>query len=783
MTGREEVFQQAMNKGHSAAWDQDWSRAAEYYRQALKVIQDHPKALLNLGLALYELGEYREALKVYQQAAKASPADPLPLQKVAELFELVGDFEYIPAVSQRAADLYLKRHDPDKAIENLTRITRVRPAFVPAHTRLALIYEKMGLKEQAVAEYLALASLLQQAGDLEKAIQSVNHALQISPDSKEAQHALRILREAKPLPRLTRSKIRAEEAIAGHVPPLQSSGVSQEVAGQELDPIAEARQKALAVLAGIIFEGADDATGRAPAASRGLQSMIRGAPEVLFSKQADQTKIMLHVSQAVDLQTRGEKEQAAEELERATEAGLEHPAAFFDLGLLRAEGERLESAQRYLQQAVNHDDFALGARLLMGRILRKMGRLQEATIHYLEALKFADAAVVAQEHVDDLLQIYEPLIEAESRQEDPATKEKLCDNIEGLVLRPGWRKYLAQAREDIPGEIDGGPAQPLGEMLTEARSSRVIESISMIHKLARSGYIRSAMEEAFYALQHAPTYLPLHVYIGDLLLQQDHLSEAISKYSMVSQTYSARGEPTRAVELLRRIIRLAPMDLKARKRLIDQLLARGKTEEAIKEFIALADVYYNLADLNRARETYLEALRLAQKSGVESAFKAQILHQIADIDLQSLDWRQALQIYEQICKFRPDDQKAQAGLVDLNFRLGQGHQAMVALQVYIKYLQGKEKTEEALAFLENLVEENPGQTSIQQYLAGLYGQMGRVEEAIRHLDSVGERFLKAGDRHGAAQVVESILALEPLHKEKYQRLLAKIKGKPSGSLK
>jgi len=375
------------------------------------------------------------------------------------------------------------------------------------------------------------------------------------------------------------------------------------------------------------------------------------------------------------------------------------------------------------------------------------------------------------------------LIEAESRQQDPATKEKLCDNIEGLLLRPGWRNYLAQAREDLPGEIDGGPPKPLGEMLTEARSSRVIESISMIHKLARSGYIRSAMEEAFYALQHAPTYLPLHVYIGDLLLQQDHLSEAISKYSMVAQTYSARGEPTRAVELLRRVIRLAPMDLKARKRLIDQLLARGKTEDAIKEYIALADVYYNLADLNRARETYLEALRLAQKSGVESAFKVPILHQIADIDLQSLDWRQALQIYEQICKFRPDDQKAQAGLVELNFRLGQGHQAMVALEAYITDLQEKGRTEEALAFLENLVAENPGQTSIQQYLAGLYGQMGRVEEAIRHLDSVGERFLKAGDRQGAAQVVESILALEPLHKENYQRLLAKIKGKPSGSLK
>jgi hypothetical protein len=35
MAGRMDVFQQAMNQGHSAAWDQLWDRAAGYYRQAL----------------------------------------------------------------------------------------------------------------------------------------------------------------------------------------------------------------------------------------------------------------------------------------------------------------------------------------------------------------------------------------------------------------------------------------------------------------------------------------------------------------------------------------------------------------------------------------------------------------------------------------------------------------------------------------------------------------------------------------------------------------------------
>ena len=32
MAGREDVFQKSMNMGHSAAWDQQWERAAGFYR-------------------------------------------------------------------------------------------------------------------------------------------------------------------------------------------------------------------------------------------------------------------------------------------------------------------------------------------------------------------------------------------------------------------------------------------------------------------------------------------------------------------------------------------------------------------------------------------------------------------------------------------------------------------------------------------------------------------------------------------------------------------------------
>ena len=83
-------FQHAMNQGHSAAWDQNWDKAAAYYRQALEELPDHPKALTSLALALYESQNYPEALKYYQRAAEVSPNDPVPREKLAGLRGRLG---------------------------------------------------------------------------------------------------------------------------------------------------------------------------------------------------------------------------------------------------------------------------------------------------------------------------------------------------------------------------------------------------------------------------------------------------------------------------------------------------------------------------------------------------------------------------------------------------------------------------------------------------------------------------------------------------------------------
>jgi tetratricopeptide (TPR) repeat protein len=115
MPGREDIFQKAMNEGHSAAWDQEWSKAASAYRHALQEMPDHPKALNSLGLALFQQSNYEEALQMYKRVAQVTPQDPVPMEKLAQLLERTGHLKEAVNAAFKAADLYLNQRDVDKA--------------------------------------------------------------------------------------------------------------------------------------------------------------------------------------------------------------------------------------------------------------------------------------------------------------------------------------------------------------------------------------------------------------------------------------------------------------------------------------------------------------------------------------------------------------------------------------------------------------------------------------------------------------------------------------------
>ena len=768
MPGREDIFQKAMNEGHSAAWDQEWGKAASAYRKALQEMPDHPKALNSLGLALFQQGEFEEALQIYKRVAQVTPQDPIPMEKLGQLLERTGHLKEAIDAALKAADLFINQRDIEKAIENWVRVTTLEADHTLAHSRLALAHERLGHKPQAVAEYLAVASLIQRTGNMDKTGELVAKALKIMPESAEAKQAQNLLRAGQLLPKPLRPK--------GGTGPIAMAKVKQldqpkKPTDSGLDPIAEARQKALTRLAEILFDYTTD-DGASTQARRGLQALMRGTGQ-LNLQQNEQTLVVLHLGQAIDLQSKGKDSEAADELDHALEAGFNHPALYFDLGMLRANGDRLESSLRHLIHAVKHNDFNLAARLLMGQINQKLGRLQIAAVEYLEALKIADATVVPADDADEIRQMYEPLIEAQATQTDEEAFKRICENINGLLMRKNWRDHLYKSREQMP---KSEMPMPIAEVILQAQSSQVLEAINYVHQLARAGQIRTAMEEAFQAVAYAPTYLPLHTLMGDLLVRENHTQEAIAKFTAVATAYSVRGEAAQATKILKRVIQLSPMDMYARRKLIDQLVARGQVDDAIKEYIELADTYYRLAELDNARKTYTTALQVVQQANADRQWNVHILQRMADIDMQRLDWKQAVRVYEQIRTLRPDDETTRRNLIDISLRLGQTSQAAAELESYVSYLQTSNNKEKVVPFIEGLLEERPDENMLIRALAQAYHQVGRVDDAVAKLDTIAESLLDDGKKEEALVIINQILLMNPPNAEQYRQLLMQLQG-------
>jgi predicted Zn-dependent protease len=221
--------------------------------------------------------------------------------------------------------------------------------------------------------------------------------------------------------------------------------------------------------------------------------------------------------------------------------------------------------------------------------------------------------------------------------------------------------------------------------------------------------------------------------------------------------------------------------MEARNSLIGLLDERGNAQETIQEYTKLAETYYNLADLAMARKTYTRAFRFAQQSNIDRNTKIKLMHRMADIDTQSLDWRNAIHVFEQIRTMEPEDEKARDMLFDLNIRLGQDNQAMSELDNYLNHLISVHRTTEAMEYINAKIFENQTQPALYRRLAEIYRLLGRKEDAINQLEISKDMYLQAGNRKAAIESLMTILALNPTNAKVYQQMLINLQEEDKNS--
>ena len=800
MSGNVGAFEEAMSKGHAAAWDQQWARAIACYRIALSESPTDFMALTSLGFALLQSGKPEDALVVYQRAAAASPGDPVAPEKCGEILEQLGRTDQAVQTYLAVADIHLKRRDVDKAIANWSRAANLSPNHLVAHSRLALALERTGKSHPAALEYLEVARIFQRSNEPDKALQAATHAQQLEPQSQLMHDAVEKVRRGTPiasptkgtgllLPRgtgmLSRDEARAlappsKPATAPLAPLAPLTSQSKTAAepspepppNESASPLAYAEELALSQLAELLFDQDMDTSKTAGS----IGDISRGGVAIARDAETRKAQALMFLGQAIG-QTKSNPEGALSAYASALGAGMDHPLLQFMVGAISADTGRPDEAIKYLTNASKRADVGLGALYGLGMAYSKKGDTSKAFAYLIQAVKQADLQLAkdSPHHQDRLSEAYESLEEALARTsaEDQA---QLAPSLIDFLSGSGWDERTRHARRNLDASAEEGQVTTLAEMLVNPGSDRLLETMQQITRHLNQRRFASAMEEAYYALHLSPFYLPAHIRIAEILVAEDRREAAIAKYMVTADAYQMRGDSRRAARLMNEVLKLNPMDVAGRTRLIDMLIDEGQIEDILSQYLELANTYYQLADLDTARATYTDALAYADRANADRAWKVRLLLQIGDIDMQRLAWKDALRVYEQVNKLSTYDEKARLMVIELSFRLGIPKQALAELDVFIQPMLAAKNLAKATQVVQELQTNYPEEPGLAVRLARLYQDQGKKEEAIAQYDQAAQMYLDTKQTPRAAELLNAIIALDPEHAEAYQRRLKQLVG-------
>lgn len=745
MAGDRAVYNKAMNTGHSAAWDQEWDRAIAAYGRAVQEFPEDPDAHRSLGLALLQAHRLDESLKVYTRAHQLAPDDPIPLEKSADVLERMGRLREAAQQYIKVADIYISQRDLDKAIGNWERATHLTTGLIQIHAKLATAYERVGSNKKAIREYLTLAFNFQRLGDNEKAVQAVQRALRLDRSNAQALNTLQALESGNlmnpPVNEGERTVEKRQNAF--DLPVDEDTGLTIGEADPR-GPLGEAQELSLTDLATFVFDSGDLSGGSA------------------------------YTIQAIELQRQGQVQDAIDAYQAAINERFFHPAIRLNLGALYLEQDP-KKALDHLNAALDDPRLVAGANHGLGQAYIKLKDPKQAAKHLVDTLRMVDINLAVSEVERSQLNAVYNDLQASVARGDKRQLTAMNQRFFSLLTGGDWKQRVAETRRQLEETARTEGATGLVEQLAEG-GEELTEAISRIDHYMRDGYLTLAMDEAYYATELAPTYLPTHMRMAQILMSDKQTQEAIEKYRMIASTYMVRDQNERAAGILDEVLQVAPMDLEIRAILIKLLEREEQWNRALDQYVDMADTHYQLADFDLARDTYQQAYNLAERLDATSEQVIHILHRMADIDVTRMDLRQALRTYEQIKLMAPKDERARKALMDLYYRLNNRVEAIKELDNLMRLYAQNQRPEMIARVLEEQVTLYPREMALRSRLAAFYRRLNRIADAVTQLDALGELQLDAGMHSAAADTIRQIIAMNPPGVADYEKLLSTLGG-------
>lgn len=743
----EQAYQTWLNKGNDFAWASNWEQAVIAYQKAIELREDDPIAYINLGLSLYESGELRKALEVYQRVLELNPGNLDALPKIAEIHARLGEKLQAATSYLSLADNYMKARRPADAVRIWQKVVRYDPMNPIAYHRLANAYKRGRRLDLAAQATLALARIHSERGQEKQAFKFALQAIKLHPDFVPAQQFLALLEAnsqkqgAFPTKRGTGPLIRGTDPLS-KTGPLDFESLQAEA------------------------KGLDSENGSSPTKLAQQRALARLAQDV-FDSDAVDLRIETMKAEAIDLQTRGLVEDAARTYEDIIKAGSSNSSIFYNLGILYKTMLRFKEAIKYLNYVSNSADFAMAAHFAIGQCYQSQGRPDEALAYFRDALNAVDSKTVSDEQADEIIGIYEGLIDSYDAKGEQEQVKHFNNKLHELVMTRGWEDKL----DDVRLRLGHNGTEEFGALHQDRGQQLVERAIEKSKQYQTQGWVLTAIDELYWVLPLASDYLPLHLQLAELYVLNHREDDAVSKLEMVAEVYLTRTNPTQSIRTLQRALEIAPVDQKVRRKLIDLLMSHGQIDEAINNYIQLADGFYQLVQVDEAIKKLNEGLRLAPRGNPKYSWTLKIQKRLADIYIQQLDWRRAAKAYEGILREQPKKIEVSTRLADLYFKLGKNERAYTLITRVANQLEQEQDEMAVLKFLRNQLQENPDNLKLIKLLGEKQAKQGDIEGAAQSWERVVEGLVRTGSRAQGAGLLRRMIGLGSANEKRYRAML------------
>lgn len=630
------VFEQVTE---CAPTDFDLFRKYIAFLRELGRTQETAEKLFSIARRLRATGLYEAAENALRELETTRPLEAAELEEFLALYEQWGKLD---AFAQRAielAQMYDAQGQGKKSLTLLRRALKVTSGHPLVRRQLADVYQAQGRTAEAVRELMQLATACGAAGKKEEELETLRRAASLAPTDLQVRMALvDALRE------------RGEGGAA----------------------VAQLEDLAAALMTAKNYEGALEV----------LNQVVAQHPERLGAR-----RMRADVFTAL-----GNKERAQEDLNAFyLQSLLRQADDYHQRGDLVREAATLREAlkivpddEALLRRTRNVEfdggelDDACATTLDLVRLLNRQHRFGES----LELLR--EASCRAPENIFVAEQLFEALCGQQAFQEAAelgirlahlllgdnqiekaigvfervlaiAPDRQSCERRYAEFLEKAGQKeravaqYLAAARLALENGDWASARACYGDALrlnpqetaayeglaeVAAREGNVEEQANWLGKLASVHVELSAIEAAIEALQRAIRVQAMRTDLREqligLLMQEGRTEAAVNELHALADVLNQQGDQAGALAAEERAVQVAPGDAGARRRLAETLVMLNELERGVNEFEQLSAIYADAGDFEQALAVLEEAQALVPTRLSVRKIKADIFERMGE---------------------------------------------------------------------------------------------------------------------------------------------------------